>query len=81
MKIMWDLSQKVPRNVKKKEGMHFIPVLGLRYLELLGKEEYECLGQDAVGIERNDGGARAVSPLEETAATNALDGNSRTASA
>jgi len=37
--------------------------------------------EDAVGIERNDGGARAVSPLEETAATNALDGNSRTASA
>jgi hypothetical protein len=39
------------RNVKKKEGMHFIPVIGLRYLEVLGEEEYACLGQNAVGIE------------------------------
>ncbi len=45
------LVMPLARNVKKKEGMHFIPVIGLRYLEILGEEEYECLGQDAVGIE------------------------------
>ena len=45
------LVMPLARNVKKKRGMHFIPVIGLRYLEILGEEEYECLGQDAVGIE------------------------------
>tara|TARA_R110000851_G_scaffold77514_2_gene170518 strand:+ start:128110 stop:128760 length:651 start_codon:yes stop_codon:yes gene_type:complete len=45
------LVMPLARNVKKKEGMHFISVIGLRYLEILGEEEYACLGQDAVGIE------------------------------
>ncbi len=46
-----ELVMKLERKVNKKEGMHYIPVIGLRFLEILGEEEYECLGQDAVGIE------------------------------
>ena len=46
-----ELVMKLEREVKKKEGMHYIPVVGLRFLEILGEEEYECLGQDGVGIE------------------------------
>ena len=45
------LVMKLERKVSKKEGMHYIPVIGLRFLEILGEEEYECLGKDAVGIE------------------------------
>jgi len=45
------LVMKLERKVGKKAGMHCIPVVGLRFLEILGEEEYECLGQDAVGIE------------------------------
>ncbi|MDP2686097.1 MAG: hypothetical protein Q8O62_02685 [Aequorivita sp.] len=46
-----ELVMKLERKVNKKEGKHYIPVIGLRFLEILGEEEYECLGQDAVGIE------------------------------
>lgn len=46
-----ELVMKLERKVNKKEGMHYIPLAGLRFLEILGEEEYECLGKDAVGIE------------------------------
>lgn len=37
--------------IAKQEGGHYIAVVGIRFLEVLGEEEYECLGKDAVGIE------------------------------
>ena len=35
----------------KKENRQYILVLGLRFLEILGEEEYPLLGQNAVGVE------------------------------
>lgn len=35
----------------KEEGLQYIPVLGLRFMEVLGEEEYANFGKDAVGIE------------------------------
>ncbi|MDN3725531.1 hypothetical protein QRD02_14190 [Aequorivita sp. SDUM287046] len=45
------LELKLQEKISKKDGNHYIPIVGLRFLEILGEEEYECLGQDAVGIE------------------------------
>jgi len=45
------LELKMEGKVKKKEAVHYVLVVGIRFLEMLGEEEYESLGQDGVGIE------------------------------
>lgn len=50
-----DRSEKLVQTLKggptNEEGLQYIPVLGLRFMEVLGEEEYANFGKDAVGIE------------------------------
>jgi len=44
-----ELQTKLP--IIKEDGVLYISTLGLRYIEILGNEEYNLLGKDAIGIE------------------------------
>lgn len=45
------LELRIERTNFKKTNRRFILALGLRYLEILGDEEYPLLGKNAVGVE------------------------------
>ncbi len=45
------LELRTEKAIVKEEGMQYILTLGLRFMEILGEEEYPLLGQEAVGVE------------------------------
>ncbi len=45
------LEMQTEEVIIKEEGLLYILVLGLRFMEVLGEEEYALLGQKAVGVE------------------------------
>ena len=45
------LVMRPEKGVIKKEGMQYILAAGLRFMEILGDEEYASLGQDGMGVE------------------------------
>lgn len=48
---MEQLQLRLEKEVKKREGFLYMPVLGIRFIEILGDEEYNCAGKNAVGVE------------------------------
>ncbi|MCG2417944.1 hypothetical protein K8089_02840 [Aequorivita sp. F47161] len=48
----WEvLELRTEKAIVKKKGVQYFLAIGLRFLEILGEEEYPLLGQNAVGIE------------------------------
>lgn len=46
-----ELDLRTEKEIVKKKGVQYFLAIGLRFLEILGEEEYPLLGQNAVGIE------------------------------
>lgn len=44
------LNLTLEEKVAKKGGVHYIPMVGLRFFEVLGQEEYANMGKDGVGM-------------------------------
>jgi hypothetical protein len=51
MAVAEELELRTEKVIVKKKGVQYFFVLGLRFLEILGEEEYPLLGQNAVGVE------------------------------
>ncbi len=46
-----DLEMRMEKDIARKQTEQYISALGLRFLEILGEEEYPLLGKNAVGVE------------------------------
>jgi len=46
-----ELEMRMEKDITRKKMEQYILVLGLRFLEILGEEEYPLLGKNAVGVE------------------------------
>jgi hypothetical protein len=45
------LELRTEKTIVKEEGVQYILALGLRFMEIIGGEEYPLLGQNTVGVE------------------------------